>query len=144
MPLLVWGPGRIKSRGTIPSLANLVDLPRTFLSLAGLNPPQEWQGVDLTPLLRGEADAVQDAVLIEMRATQRTLNQHTLITERYKLVVYRHTEEGELYDLQADPDQYHNLWDDGAFRSLRGDLLLRLARLHMEREPVGPPRVSFA
>ncbi|MEZ5277943.1 MAG: sulfatase-like hydrolase/transferase [Opitutaceae bacterium] len=144
VPLLVWGPGRIKSRGTVPSLANLVDLPRTFLSLAGLNPPQEWQGVDLTPLLRGETDTVQDAVLVEMRATQWTLNQHTLITERYKLVVYRHTEAGELYDLQADPDQYHNLWDDGAFRSLRGNLLLRLARLHMEREPVGPPRVSFA
>ena len=144
VPLLVWGPGHIRKRGTVPALANLVDLPRTFLSLAGIAPPQEWQGADLRPILKGEAEAVQDAVLVEMRATRSTLNQHTLITDRHKLVVYRHTEEGELYDLQDDPDQYRNLWADPEFGEIRGRLLHRLARFHMEREPVGPPRISFA
>ena len=42
--------------------------------------------------------------------TQQTLYQQTLVTERHKLVVYRDTAEGELYDLMAatlrahDPD----------------------------------------
>lgn len=144
VPLLAWGPNHIRSRGTVSGLANLVDLPSTFLSLAGLNRPQEWQGVDLSPVLRGESDSVQDAILIELRATRHTLNQHTLVTDRHKLVVYRHTDEGELYDLQEDPDQYRNLWDDPVARDLRATLLLRLARLHMEREPVGPTRQSFA
>lgn len=144
VPLLVWGPGHIRKRGTVPALANLVDLPRTFLSLAGIAPPQEWQGADLTPILTGATDSVQDAVLVELRATHSTLNQHTLITDRYKLVVYRHTEEGELYDLEDDPDQYRNLWEDPGSRELRSRLLHRLARFHMEREPVGPPRTSFA
>jgi arylsulfatase A-like enzyme len=144
VPLLVWGPRWVPARGTIPALANLVDLPRTFLSLTGAPMPREWQGVDLSPVLRGEADSVQDAVLVEMRATQRTLNQHTLITDRHKLVVYRHTEAGELYDLQADPDQYRNLWAEAGSQTLRAGLLHRLARLQMEREPTGPDRVSFA
>lgn len=109
IPLLIWGPTYVNQAGTTQALANLVDLPRTFLSLAGQKPPQEFQGVDLSPVLNGTAQSVQNAVLVELRATESTLNQHTLITDRHKLVVYQHTEEGELYDLETDPDQYQNL-----------------------------------
>lgn len=34
--------------------------------------------------------------------------------------------EGELYDLEADPHQWHNLWDDPARRALRDDLVADL------------------
>lgn len=34
--------------------------------------------------------------------------------------------EGELYDMEADPHQWHNLWDDPAHRSLRSDLVADL------------------
>ena len=142
VPLLMWGPNHFPRTGTTEALTNLVDLPRTFLNLAGVSAPQEFQGTDLTPLLRRESEAVQDAVLVELRATETTLNQHTLITERHKIVVYKHTDEGELYDLQIDPDQYVNLWNEKPY--LRSELLLRLARIHMEREANGPPRMSFA
>ena len=42
--------------------------------------------------------------------------------ERYKIVVYHGHEQGELYDLQEDPGEFKNLWDDSdcgrsAFRS---------------------------
>lgn len=144
VPLLAWGPNYIQPRGTTSALANLVDLPKTLLQLANLPLPQEIQGADLSPILRGEADSVQDATLVEMRGTQHTLNQHTLVTDRYKCVVYKHTEEGELYDLERDPDQYQNLWNDPEYQSLKIQLLHRLARYHMEREPLGQPRVSFA
>ena len=142
VPLLMWGANHIGRIGTTPALANLVDLPKTFLSLAGLSPPQEFQGADLSPILSGENKSVQDAVLVELRATESTLNQHTLVTEQHKLVVYKHTSEGELYDLVSDPDQYRNLWNENT--ELRSQLLHRLARFHMEREAVGPKRVSFA
>ena len=144
VPLLIWGPNHIQQRGTTQALANLVDLPRTFLTLAGEETPQEFQGTDLTSFVRGESDSTQDAVLIELRATENTLNQHTLITDQHKLVVYQHTADVELYDLQSDPDQYTNLWPDSASQSLRSELLHRLSRFHMEREPKGPQRVSFA
>ena len=138
----MWGPNHFPRTGTTEALTNLVDLLCTFLNLAGVSTPQEFQGTDLTPLLRRESEAVQDAVLVELRATETTLNQHTLITERHKIVVYKHTDEGELYDLQIDPDQYVNLWNEKPY--LRSELLLRLARIHMEREANGPPRMSFA
>lgn len=144
VPLLVWGPSHITARGGVDALASLVDLPRTILNFSGVELPQEIQGVDLRPILDGTADRVQDAVLVEMRGTQKTFNQHTLITDRHKLVVYRHTDDGELYDLSTDPDQYENLWDEASHASLRARLLHRLARWHMEQEPHGRPRVSFA
>jgi len=144
VPLLIWGPGLVEPRGTVSALANLVDLPATILGQAGIPTPQEFQGRDLTPILRGDSDSVQDATIIEMRGTRKTFNQHTLVTAKHKLVVYKHTDHGELYDLEEDPDQYRNLWDNPAFAGLKLALLHRLAKLHMEREPHGRPRLSFA
>ena len=144
VPLLIRAPSHLQVHGTSSALVNLVDLPTTLLKQAGIAPPESWQGVDLTPLLIGEQKTVQDAILIELRPTQSTLNQHTLVTERYKLVVYQHTSDGELYDLRQDPNQYLNLWGKPAHQEMQKQLLHRLARIHMEREPTGPPRVSFA
>ncbi len=144
VPLLMWGRNQIQARGSLPALVNLVDLPITFLGLADVEAPESWQGTDLRPLLNGSRESVQDAVLVELRATENTLNQHTLITDTHKLVVYQHTEEGELYNLESDLNQYQNLWSDPKHQELRERLLHRLARFHMEREPRGPHRVSFA
>lgn len=143
IPLIVSAPGLLPAQGTTQALVNLVDLPRTFLGFAGVTVPQGMQGRDLGPLWRGEQDSVQDAVLIESRVTRQTLYQQTLVTAGHKLVVYRDWNEGELYDLTNDPDQYTNLWSDGAHRELREQLLLRLARLHMEKEGEVHPRINF-
>ncbi len=144
VPLLMWNPGLVKNYGTCPALANLVDLPATILSLIGCQVPIGMQGKDLSPILSGEADTVQDSTLVECRPTRETLHQQTLITDRYKLVLYRDGEEGELYDLEDDPDQYENLWQAGAFGAIREELLLRLTRFHMEREGRVVSRVGFA
>ena len=29
-----------------------------------------------------------------------------------KIIVYHGTDQGEMYDLKADPDEFENLWDD--------------------------------
>lgn len=142
VPFLAWGPGIVKTSGTTEAIANLIDLPRTFLSLAGVDIPQGTQGADLSPVLEGSKDTVQDATLIECRAV-RDLNQRTLITERYKLIVYSDSESGELYDLENDPDQYKNLWNDRGQEPLRMDMLQRLARYELQREGEGLPRRAF-
>jgi len=33
---------------------------------------------------------------------------------------------GELFDLQEDPQELHNLWNDAAYRSVRNDLTAAL------------------
>ena len=49
-------------------------------------------------------------------------------TTRHRLSVYEGVDWGELYDLQQDPDECHNLWDDPATRVLRDDLLQQMVR----------------
>jgi hypothetical protein len=44
---------------------------------------------------------------------------------RYKLVVYEGQTIGELYDLESDPGEFVNLWDDPASSSLKSELVLR-------------------
>lgn len=88
IPLLIYGPGHVKARGTVQALANLVDVPATLLSFAGVEKPQGMQGVDLGPILDGSEDTVQDATVIELEATQKVYQQ-TMITDQYKIVLYR-------------------------------------------------------
>ncbi|MFQ5731276.1 MAG: sulfatase [Planctomycetaceae bacterium] len=44
---------------------------------------------------------------------------------RYKLVVYHGLNTGELYDLEADPWEFDNLWDLPAHQALKTELLLK-------------------
>jgi len=143
IPFLIWGPELVKSRGTSEALVNLVDLPRTFLSLAGVPLPQGIQGTDLTPILTGEQDKVQEETLIEMQAT-RKIYQQTLVTDRYKLVVYRDQKYGELYDLQVDHNQYINLWDSPRMSPIKASLMHRFVQFNMKKEGLVHNRKSFA
>ena len=143
IPLLAYGLGFVRAVGTTQALANLVDIPATLLSLAGVEIPQGMQGADLRPILKGEADTVQDATFIELEATQK-IYQQTMVTDRYKIVVYRDLDDGELYDLIEDPDQYTNLWASAGHRDLKEQLLHRFLQENMRREGRAQPRQSFA
>lgn len=142
VPLLMRGPG-CAPRGTVPALANLVDVPRTILAAAGAESPPGTQGHDLGPVLRGEAERVCEATFIEAHVTPRVY-QTTMVTERHKLVIYRDGDYGELYDLETDPDQYRNLWPRPECTTLKAELLHQFAREMMRREGLVQPRETFA
>ncbi|MEM6883994.1 MAG: sulfatase-like hydrolase/transferase [Verrucomicrobiota bacterium] len=143
IPFLAWGPGLIRRPSGSGALVNLVDLPKTFLSLAGLPIPQSIQGCDLTPILTGQCDTVRDATTVELQATQKVY-QLTLITETHKLVVYRNQDYGELYDLEKDPDQYVNLWALPDCAGTKSELLLKLAQTRLKEEGHTHPRKAYA
>ncbi len=46
--------------------------------------------------------------------------------------VYQGAEWGELYDLDNDPDEMVNLWDDPAHSDVRAELMEILARKQIE------------
>ena len=49
-----------------------------------------------------------------------------LRTDRHKLVVAHGLEQGELYDLEMDPTETHNLWEETEHQALKLTLLQRL------------------
>ncbi len=98
-------PGVVPAGSTPDLLANNVDIAPTMLALGGAPAPapESMDGRSLLAALR---------------------------TNRYKYIRYAELEGmDELYDLQADPDELHNLLPDRAPAGVREELSVRLNRM---------------
>ncbi len=134
VPLIVAMPGAVAGGRRARALVELVDLAPTLLEAAGLDVPGNMQGRSLWPLLTDPAapDAHREDVYCESyNASGRPkgvapVYATMLRTPTHKLIVQHATDEGELYDVAADPRERHNLWDDPASRALRFALLRRM------------------
>jgi len=101
-------------------------------------------GVDQSRVWLGEAEAVRDHVVVENRHQPTTLHLKTYVDERYKLTVYYGRDYGELFDLQEDPDEIHNRWDDPDYAGLKARLVMALLQAEMGKEPLWMPRIAGA
>ena len=126
VPLLMRGPG-IDHGVTRNSLVANIDLAPTILDLAGAKPLRTMDGTSMVPLLHQESTPSKDrAVLLESNSSFRP--DYGVRTRRYAHFVLN-TGEKELYDLQADPDELHNVQGDPAFAAVETGLAARLVKL---------------
>ena len=132
VPLIFSCPRRFKQDLRADGLVELLDLTSTVVELCGLEQPGYMQGRSLMPVLTGDAppDQFRDAVRCEYfdsldsHFTGGTGTFGTMYrTDRHKLSVYHGQGVGELYDLQEDPWEFNNLWDDPASQQLKHELL---------------------
>jgi hypothetical protein len=64
-------------------------------------------------------------------------------TKRYKLVVYHRNGLGELFDLETDPNEFENLWDDPVSAQIKSRLILESFNDHvMKTTDVGSRRIA--
>ncbi len=126
VPLILRWPGHFKEGHQVTGLVELTDLAPTLLEASGLAVPERMQGRSLLPHLTGEADPAhhRDFVYCEYYNawTHHDAYGTMVRTPTEKIVVYHGTDQGELYDLENDPDEFENLWD-------RPEELPRKARL---------------
>ena len=61
---------------------------------------------------------------------------------RYKIVVYHGEELGELYDLEQDPYEFENRWNDPSYGEVRFSLLTRCFDSRVFTMDPLPERVS--
>jgi arylsulfatase A-like enzyme len=128
--------------GSTEALGSSIDIARTVLARAGIAPVNGMQGRNLI----GSSDT--DAILIEddnQRAYlgfAQPVRARTLVTPTHRLTVYRGADWGELYDLQADPQERHNLWH--AEPAIRGALLEQLVQKMMELSDRSPRPTRIA
>ena len=144
VPLVVRQPGVVPRGVVSDSLQSTVDLPQTFLAMAGLPVPREMTGVDESPVWRGEVETLRRHVVVENQHQPTTMNMRSLVTPQHKLTVHYDREYGELYDLVADPGEYVNLWDRPEAGELKSRLLLEFLYAEMEKAPLPMPRISVA
>ncbi len=144
VPFIARVPGQRETSNASNAIQSLVDLAPSLMSAAGLEIPGTMTGVDQTRVWRGESEFARDHALCEHRFQPNTLHLRTYVDERYKITLWRDQPYGELFDLQSDPEERNNLWNDPEAQSLKGDLLLRYAYAEMQREPMRYPRIAGA
>ena len=140
VPLMIGGDTVDTSIHIYDKPVQLMDLAPTIVDLVGAKKPPTFRGRSLAPLLRGEVSELdvypifsESAVpdLINLRYdTSKSIVSVTL--GRWKLImdkIHSSIPRFELYDLVADPNEKHNLFEEK--RDL-ADRLTELIRYHLE------------
>jgi len=147
VPLIIAGPGIDEGRQT-DALVELTDLAPTILNLCGLPPSSGMQGKSMYNMLTGAglSGHHRDDVYCEFYGSNFRYDPpaHTTMvaTERYKLTVAHGHQFGELYDLEVDPGETTNLWDEPEYAGVRSDMMLRMVdRMAWTADPL-PERVA--
>jgi arylsulfatase A-like enzyme len=143
LPFLVRWHGEVPPGAVSRDLQSLVDLAPTFLQAAGLPPEGGMQGVSQHASWHGDGPA-REWAMTENRHQPTALSLRTLVTDRYKITVYRGSDDGELFDLHVDPDERHNRWHDLAHEAIKAAMLLRFVQAEIEKEPTRYPRIANA
>ncbi|MGE9269241.1 MAG: sulfatase family protein, partial [Verrucomicrobiales bacterium] len=143
VPLIVRWPGKVPSDTRSQAIQSLVDLPVTFLSAIGVERPRFMSGLDQLPTWKG-GSPVRDHTIVEHNNLPGMVEMKTYIEERYKITVFRAFDEGELFDLQTDPNEFHNLWNDPSSTELKAQLLQKFIQAEMAKEILPMPKVSGA
>jgi len=139
----IWSDPRDRRPSLCKSLASTVDIAPTIIERVGLKPYFGVQGVSLLQVLGG-APPERKAVVVEHQdnATRMGFAEpcvaRTLITDDFRLTIYKGTSWGELYDLNDDPDETHNVWDDSAHFPLRAKLIEQLAQAMLANTDQSP------
>ena len=130
-PLIMRMPDGFDRRGDINEFVQNIDYAPTFLEIAGVEIPEDIQGVSLMPLLRGEKPADwRDALyyhFYEYPAEHSVKRHYGVRDDRYKLIhFYNDIDEWELYDLQSDPTEMHNIYGQPGTEEITARMMAKL------------------
>ena len=150
MPFLVRYPRLVEAGSDTAEMALNVDVAPTLLDLAGVEVPALMQGASLAPLLRGERpDAWRQSMYYRYWMHRDGIHlvpaHYGVRTHRHKLIGYYNDPldqpganepvdppEWELFDLETDPAELHNVIADPAYRDVARELAAELDRLQLE------------
>lgn len=111
VPMIMRWPGRIPSGRRVSGMVQQVDLMPTVLEAFQLNVPDQIDGKSLWPSLEGIMNGTHEEIYLSECAWQAA---RAVRTEQYKFI--RTVDSGpfvrppkELYDLEVDPAEEHNL-----------------------------------
>ncbi|ASZ12960.1 sulfatase [Chitinophaga pendula] len=136
-PLIIRYPPMIKAGTESRAMVQNIDYAQTLLQLAGVKAPADMQGASLVPLFNGHSPTQwRQAVYYhyyEYPGYHAVKRHYGIRTARYKLIRYYYdVNEWELFDLQKDPQELHNVFQDPAYSKIRKELTAQLTRLQAQ------------
>lgn len=150
MPFIIRYPRAIKAGSVTKDFALNVDFPETFLDYAGIEIPSHMQGRSLRPVLEGKTPEDWQTSMYyrywEHLSVEHKVGAHYGIrTHKYKLIYYygealgnadaideQRTPEWELFDLDKDPYEMCNVYNDPNYTEKIEVLKKELYRLKAE------------
>lgn len=114
IPLVARFPGRIPPGLRLPQMLQHQDIAPTVLEAAGLTVPKEMDGRSMWPLLTGRTQEGGTSRVISLESSWQS--KWSLRTQPYKFILSRVQDfcgnpMRELYDLEKDPKEEHNIAD---------------------------------
>ena len=136
-PLIMRLPKGFDRKGDITEMVQNIDYAPTFLELAGVKVPEDIQGESLLPLLKGKKPAGWRKSLYyhfyEYPAEHMVKRHYGVRTDPYKLIhFYNDIDAWELYDLEKDPAEMHNVINDPAYSEVLADMQAELKKLQIQ------------
>lgn len=120
---MMRGPGVPKGQ-ILDAPVSSLDLPATFLDMAGVARPETWHSRTLLPVACGEEQrefAYSEWDLADSRCGV-PLELRTVRTARDKLTIEAISGAAEMYDLATDPEETCNVAEDAAYADRRREL----------------------
>lgn len=143
VPTIIRYPAAIPSGQRSNALFSHADIVPTILGAVGLPIPTDIDGVDAMPMLSREQDSVRNSLLIECVDDPQGLRLKTIVTDNRKLTWYCGHPYGELYDLESDPAERVNHWDNPSYAFDKAKLISAILE-EMEILEKRVERISYA
>ena len=124
-------------------LAASIDIGQTLLERCGLLPYFGMQGRSFLAQVDGGPSA-RESVLIEHEENkvypgfENRPNIRNLVTATHRITIYKGLEYGELYDLENDPRETRNLWDDPEAAADKAEMMIALNQAMLSAIEPGP------
>lgn len=139
MPFMVKYPERIKTGSVNEDIITNIDFAPTLLELAGIKTTQKMQGTSFVPVLEGNTPKDwQDAMYYhyyEFPFWHHVQPHYGIRTQKYTLAhFYYNIDVWELYDLEKDPNQMNNIYNDPNYTSTITELKAKLKNLMIKYE----------
>lgn len=124
VPLIIRFPDRGHAGTQVDAPVSLVDLMPTILDLAGVEERLPYDGKSLLGLIEG-SEADERVAFAEIHSEGIHAPCFMVRRGQFKYV-YIHGHDEQLFDLAADPGEWHNLVDDPAYGDVKHELRARI------------------
>jgi arylsulfatase A-like enzyme len=131
-PFVIRYPGHIKPGTQVNEMVINIDYAPTLLSMAGVKIPADMQGSNFAPLLEnpGSVKNWRNALYYhyyEYPVPHRVAKHFGIRTAKYKLIRFYYPDEAwELFDMENDKMEMHNLINDPKYTQVVRDLKKQL------------------
>ena len=142
LPLMWSWPSHFEAGKRFPQIVSHIDIMPTVLDIAGIPHPRGVQGLSYAGGLKSEDFQGRPYAYLEDDEEDGKGFLRTIRTPDFRLSYYLPAQDGELFDLQSDPNEFVNCWNDSAYRNIRDGLIELMLQATIQASDPKPERVA--